>query len=110
MVLGYQTGEGGGRKHSGVIFIKIWEEAVVGVSGSGNNLCKAIVSPKEGLATLPLTRRSLCRGILSPPCHPPHLSGFTLGSLPSSLSGALTWGSLAPYCPNMLFHPTVGMW
>lgn len=61
----------------------------MGFSCNGNNMCKAIVSPKEGLATLPLTRRSLCRSVLSPFCHLPHLSGFTLG-VTSKIS---FWGS-----------------
>lgn len=47
MVLRYQIGDEGegGEKQSGVIFIKIWEEADMGFSCSGNNMCKAIVSP-----------------------------------------------------------------
>lgn len=45
MVLGYQIGEKGKEKHSGVIFITIWEEADMDVSCSGNNMCKTIVSP-----------------------------------------------------------------
>lgn len=95
MELGYQIGEGGGEKHSGVIFINIWEEADMGVSCRGNNMCKAVVSPKEGLAALPLTRRSLCRGVLAPPVIR-HISRVSLWGHFQALFPGPSPGALSP--------------